>query len=127
MPAKSLKRLLLPALALLAAAAPASARPTQSSFDGRWSVVIITDAGTCDRSYRYGLVVSRGQLSYEGGSGVIVSGGVDPRGRVTVGLRYGDASAQGSGRLSGAAGGGRWQGVSSGARCSGRWLAERHE
>jgi hypothetical protein len=127
MPAKSLRRLLLPALALLAAAAPASARPTQSSFDGRWSVVIITDAGTCDRSYRYGLVVSRGQLSYEGGSGVIVSGGVDPRGRVTVGLRYGEASAQGSGRLSGAAGGGRWQGVSSGARCSGRWLAERHE
>ena len=126
MPAKSLKRLLLPALALLAAAAPASARPTQSSFDGRWSVVIVTDAGTCDRSYRYGLVVSRGRLSYEGDSGVIVSGGVDPRGRVTVGLRYGEASAQGSGRLSGAAGGGRWQGISSGARCSGRWQAERH-
>jgi hypothetical protein len=127
MPAKSLRRLLLPALALLTATAPASARPTQSSFDGRWSVVIITDAGTCDRSYRYGLVVSRGRLSYQGDSGVIVSGGVDPRGRVTVGVRYGDASAQGSGRLSGPAGGGRWQGISSGARCSGRWLAERRD
>jgi hypothetical protein len=127
MPAKSLKRLLLPALALLAAAAPASARPSPSSFDGRWSVVIITDAGTCDRSYRYGLVVSRGQISYEGASGVMVSGGVDSRGHLSVGLRYGEASAQGSGRLSGPAGGGRWQGVSSGARCSGRWLAERRD
>jgi len=42
--------------------------------------VIITDAGTCGRSYRYGLVVSRGRISYEGDSSVIISGGVDPRG-----------------------------------------------
>ncbi len=121
----SLKRVVLPALALLAATAPSLARPTQSSFDGRWSVVIITDAGACDRSYRYGLVVSRGRISYGGGGGVMVSGGVDPRGRVSVNLRYGEAAAQGSGHLSGSDGGGRWQGASAGARCSGRWLAER--
>jgi hypothetical protein len=122
----SSKRTLLSALALLAATAPASARPSQASFDGRWSVVIMTDAGSCDRSYRYGLVVSRGSISYDG-SGVLVSGGVDPRGRVSVSLRYGEAAAQGSGRLSGTAGGGRWQGVSAGARCSGRWVAERRD
>ncbi len=127
MPAMSLKRLVLPTLALLAAAAPAAARPTQASFDGRWSVVIMTDAGRCDRSYRYGLVVSRGRISYDGNSGVVVSGGVDPRGRVAVSLRYGDAAAEGSGRLSGTGGGGHWQGMSSGARCSGRWLAERRD
>ncbi len=121
----SLKRLSLPALALLAATLPASAKPTQSSFDGRWSVVIVTDAGTCDASYRYGLVVSGGRLSYAGDSGVIISGGVDPHGRVSVSLRYGEAAAQGSGRLSGTGGAGRWQGASSGARCSGHWLAER--
>ncbi len=123
--AMSLKRIVLPTLALLAATAPGLARSTQSSFDGRWSVVIITDAGTCDRSYRYGLVVSRGRISYEGGSGVSVSGGVDPRGRVSVSLRYGQAAAQGSGRLSRSDDEGRWQGASSGTRCSGRWLAER--
>ena len=125
--AMSLKRILLPALALLAATAPGSARPTQSGFDGRWSVVIVTDAGTCDRSYRYGVAISRGRISYAGDSGVLVSGGVDPRGRVSVSLSYGQAAAQGSGRLSGAAGEGRWQGASSGARCSGRWLAERRD
>ena len=63
--AMPLKRILLSTLLLLSAIAPGSARSTQSSFDGRWSVVIITDAGTCDRSYRYGLIVSRGRISYE--------------------------------------------------------------
>ena len=125
MPAMTLKRIVLPALALLAAAAPASARPAQSSFDGRWSVVIVTDAGSCDSSYRYGLVVAGGRITYAGDSGVMISGGVDPRGRVSVSLRYGQAAAQGNGRLSGSGGGGRWQGQSSGARCSGHWLAER--
>src|SRR5712672_1842536 len=123
--AMSSTRILLSTLVLLAATAPGAARSTQSSFDGRWSVVIITDAGTCDRSYRYGLVVSRGRISYGGESGVVISGGVDPRGRVSVSLRYGQSAAQGSGRLSRSNGGGRWQGASSGSGCSGRWLAER--
>ena len=123
----SLKRIVLPALALLAATVPGSARSTQASFDGRWSVVIITDAGTCDRSYRYGLDIARGRISYAGDSGVLVSGGVDPRGHVSVSLHYGQAAAQGSGRLSRSGGEGRWQGASSGARCSGRWLAERRD
>ena len=123
--AMSLKRSLLSTLVLLAATAPGLARSTHSSSDGRWSVVIITDAGTCDRSYRYGLVVSHGRIYYGGDSGVIISGGVDPRGRLSVSLRYGQAAAQGSGRLSRSDGEGRWQGASSGSRCSGRWLAER--
>jgi hypothetical protein len=123
--ATSLRAVFLAALVLIAGAAPGSARSTQPSFDGRWSVLIITDAGTCDRSYRYGVVVSRGRISYAGDSSVMISGGVDPRGRVSVSLRYGASAAQGSGRLSGSDGEGRWQGASSGARCSGRWLAER--
>ena len=127
MAAISLRRIVLTSLVALAAAAPAAARSTQASFDGRWSVLIITDAGTCDRSYRYGLVVSHGRIYDAGNSGVAISGGVDRGGRVSVSLRYGEAAAQGSGRLSGTAGEGRWQGASSGARCSGRWLAERRD
>ena len=123
--AMSLRRILLSTLVLVAAISPGLARSTQASFDGHWSVVIITDAGTCDRSYRYGLVVSRGRITYEGDSSVIISGGVDRGGRVSVSLRYGQAAAQGSGRLSGSGGGGHWQGESSGSLCSGRWLAER--
>jgi hypothetical protein len=125
MPAMSLRRILLSTLVLLAATAPGSARSTQASFDGRWSVVIITDAGACERSYRYGLVVSRGRIYHEGDSSVTISGGVDPRGRVSVSLRSGQSDAEGSGRLSRSAGEGRWRGASSGSSCSGRWLAQR--
>ena len=125
--ATSLQRTVLSTLVLLAASAPGWARSAQSSFDGRWSVVIITDAGACDRSYRYGLVVSHGRISYEGDSSVAISGGVDPRGRVSVSLRYGQSAAQGNGRLSRSNGAGRWQGASSNSRCSGRWVAERRD
>src|SRR5712672_3453931 len=125
--AMSLRPILLSTLVLLAATAPGSARSAQSGFDGRWSVVIITEAGACDRSYRYGLVVSRGRIYHEGDSSVAISGGVDPRGRVSVSLSYGQSAAQGSGRLSRSDGEGRWQGASSGSRCSGRWLAQRRD
>jgi len=122
-----LRRILSTTLLVLAVAAPGSAKPTQSSFDGHWSVVIITDAGTCDRSYRYGLVVSSGRIYYQGGTGVLISGAVDRRGRVSVNLRYGESAAQGNGRLSTSDGAGRWHGASSGALCSGHWLAERRD
>lgn len=123
--AMSLHRILPSTLMLLAAIAPGSARSAQSSFDGRWSVIVITDAGTCDRSYRYGVVVSHGRISYAGDAGVNVSGGVDPRGRISVKVSYGPSAAQGSGRLSRSDGEGRWEGASSGSRCSGHWQAER--
>ncbi|HEV3371537.1 MAG TPA: hypothetical protein VG145_03250, partial [Xanthobacteraceae bacterium] len=34
----------------LGAAAPAAATP---NYDGLWSVVIVTEKGSCDRAYRY--------------------------------------------------------------------------
>ncbi len=85
----------------------------------------MTDAGTCDRAYRYGLRIAGGQLYYDGGMGVTLSGRVTPNGNVRVSLRQGDAAAQGSGRLSRSAGAGRWQGASPNMRCSGHWQAER--
>jgi hypothetical protein len=123
----SMRRILPAALLMLVAATPGSANPTQSGFDGHWSVVIVTDAGTCDRSYRYGLVVSSGRIYYQGDTGVVVSGAVDRRGRLSVSLHYGESAAQGNGRLSRSNGAGRWHGASSGARCSGHWLAERRD
>jgi len=107
---------------------PPQPRAAQSmNFDGRWSVVVITDAGTCDRAYRYGVRISGGRIYYEGDTGVQVSGQVDPRGNVSVSLRYGESRAQGSGHLSESGGEGRWQGASATAGCSGRWEAERRD
>ena len=108
------------------AKAPPQPKPAPAiNYDGRWSVVIITDAGTCDRAYRYGLRISGGRIYYEGDSAAVVNGQVDARGNVVVNLRYGQSTANGSGHLTESDGEGRWQGASTSSSCSGRWEAER--
>jgi hypothetical protein len=121
----TLRRLMLATVLVLATTVSGSARTARTSFDGSWSVLIITDAGTCDRAYRYGMRISGGQLHYDGGMGVVLSGQVTPKGNVSVSLSQGDKSARGSGRLSKSSGSGRWQGASPTLRCSGHWRAER--
>ena len=120
----SMRLLMLSISLVLLATLPGSARPSSSSYDGAWSVVIITDAGSCDRSSRYGVQIVGGRVLTNAG-GVAMSGRVDPAGRVVVGLRSGGSAASGSGRLSGSTGYGRWQGVSGNTRCFGRWQAQR--
>jgi hypothetical protein len=101
--------------------APATAR---MPFDGTWSVLIVTDRGTCDRAYRYALHIANGRVSYDNPS-VSVSGRVDGAGRVRVALSAGGQSASGFGRLAGNHGRGSWSGRSSVSQCSGHWEAER--
>ncbi len=110
----------LPGAAVLFATLTTAA-PAQSRYDGAWSVTIITDAGDCDRAYRYGLQIQGGRVFYDGG-GV---GRVSSNGQVTVTIQQGSGVATGSGRLSGNSGGGRWRGESPQGRCSGHWQAQR--
>lgn len=104
---------------------PAPAAASTASFDGRWSVVIITDSGNCDRAYRYGVRISGGRIYYEGDSAAQINGQVDAAGNVVVSLRYGQSSASGGGHLTGSGGEGSWRGASSSSSCSGHWEAER--
>jgi hypothetical protein len=97
----------------------------QKSFDGAWSVLIITDSGECDRAYRYGVRIAGGRILYDGEAGVSFTGSVGADGRLTATVSRGSQSASGSGRLAGDQGGGTWSGKSSTGRCSGRWEAER--
>jgi hypothetical protein len=108
------------ALPLLAGSAALARTP----FDGRWSVSIITNAGACDRGYRYRLNIENGQISYDDPA-VQVSGQVTPRGQVQVMLRAGGQQAAGTGRLSRDYGEGQWSGQSAAGQCSGVWQAER--
>src|SRR5580693_180752 len=96
----------------LGAAAPAAATP---SYDGLWSVVIVTEKGTCDRAYRYPVRISNGAVQNDGPSLINVSGSVRGNGAVTVLVSAGDKSASGTGRLAGKVGGGKW----SGGECAG--------
>jgi hypothetical protein len=110
--------LALGTLAALGIAVPAASAP---SYDGLWSVVIITEKGTCDRAYRYPIRISKGTMLNAGDSPVTIKGNVGNNGSVTVRVSYGDKSATGSGRLSSSIGVGSW----SGGECSGTWEAER--
>lgn len=96
----------------------------QRAFDGQWSVLIVTQRGTCDRAYRYGVSIRSGRVYYDGGI-VNFTGRVAANGAVSVRVTSGGASANGSGRLTRNSGQGRWIGQSGGDRCSGYWTAER--
>ena len=112
--------------ALLLAVSVCGATPglTRTPYDGLWSVLIITDAGTCDRGYRYALQITNGRVTYDDPS-FNVTGRVMPGGQVRVSIAYGQSLASGSGRLTSNYGTGVWSGHSATARCSGHWEAER--
>jgi hypothetical protein len=111
--------------AVLLAGAMSSSASAQSAFDGAWSVLVITQSGSCDRAYRYDVQVSRGTLRYRGEAGINLSGHVNSAGQVRVSIGRGNQSANGTGRLSRNSGSGTWRGRSSQQSCSGRWEAER--
>ncbi len=102
-------------------AAPGCRR--RPNYDGLWSVVIMTQKGTCDRAYRYPVRISKGAVENDGPSLINVSGKVGGNGAVTVLVSAGDKSATGTGKLSGKIGGGKW----SGGECAGTWEAERRD
>lgn len=111
----------VPALAATTVAAPKLAAAA-TPFDGNWSVLIVTDKGTCDKAYRYPVVIREGAVLYGGKSGFAVQGRVDPKGALSVRISYGGQAADGVGRLALKSGSGTW---AAGTACTGRWQAER--
>jgi hypothetical protein len=117
------------ALALVAIPGAADARarqaPTAGSagYDGQWNVLIVTRAGTCDRTYSFPVTISGGRVL--GGGTAEVSGRVGRGGGVAVRVSAGGSYATGSGRLGQNSGGGRWTGRGSAGVCSGNWQATR--
>ena len=99
----------------------ASSATSATSYDGLWSVVIVTEKGACDRAYRYPIRIFNGAMVNEGSSPAAITGKVVGNGAVTVTVSTGNKSATGSGRLSGTIGTGSW----TGGDCSGTWEAER--
>jgi hypothetical protein len=105
-------------LGLAAVAIPAKAT---GNFDGKWSVVVVTTQGNCDRAYRYPIAIRGETLVNAGDTAFDISGRVQGNGAVAVKISYGDKSAHGVGRLAGGMGSGSWTGGS----CAGTWTAER--
>jgi hypothetical protein len=103
----------------------AAAAPVTTAFDGDWSVVIMTQSGGCERSYRYGVRIANGDVLYDGGGPVDLQGHVYSNGSVRVRVSGAGQQADGQGRLSRTLGTGTWQGQGSLGSCAGVWQAER--
>lgn len=112
--------------ALAAGGIPASAGAAvaRTNYDGNWSVLIITNSGACERTYRYGVQINDGYV-YGGGGAVDLQGRVARDGVVRVSVAAGEQRANGSGRLFRDYGGGVWRGQGPTGACAGRWEAER--
>jgi hypothetical protein len=97
----------------------------QAAYDGLWSVLIITDKGTCDRGYRYAIRIKGGKVTHAdpANSSFRINGRVSGNGAARVSVARGDQSANGSGRITRNGGAGRWK--SAKGECSGTWEAER--
>ena len=115
-------------LAALLAGSAISGQPHPAfaaTQDGNWSVLIVTEKGTCDRGYRYNVKVANGQVRYQGNAAVNLAGTVAPSGVVKVSIKIGGQGADGTGRLSDNSGTGTWHGIGSSGTCAGHWEAER--
>jgi hypothetical protein len=102
---------------------PAAAGPRPGAYDGNWNVVFTTRAGNCSSTNSAPFNVSGTHISSAGGGKV--TGGISRNGAVSVRISLGMSVANGTGRLAGNFGAGRWSGVISGDRCSGTWQATR--
>ena len=111
--------------ALLGAVAiPGPAAAARSgAYDGTWNVTFTPRAGNCHASNTVPFNVYGTQVSSAGGGKV--TGGVSRNGAVSVRITVGASWANGSGRLAGTSGAGRWSGLITGDRCSGIWQAIR--
>lgn len=107
----------LGALALLVTPAPAA-----GTFDGAWSVEVITRQGSCE-VYKWRIAVTDGKITDVEDDLARASGGIDTRGRVAVTLTRGAESLIATGSLAGRSGAGKWKSPSKG--CSGDWRAVR--
>jgi hypothetical protein len=107
------------------AAAPPGAAAATTVYDGLWSVLVITDSGTCDRAYRYPVRIAGGRVghAHPSNTSFTIAGRVGRGGSLRVSVSRGDRRAEGTGRLTRNSGGGKWR--SARGECSGKWTAER--
>ena len=115
---------LAPVLGTITVLATGTAAHAQATFDGLWSVQIVSQAGPCGQGYvTYPVRIVRGTVQNAGNMSAFVAGRVDRRGVVRVSVSSGGQQAHGAGRLSPSSGSSRWSSPTNG--CSGFWIARR--
>jgi RNA polymerase sigma factor (sigma-70 family) len=100
---------------------PAQSAPL-NQFDGRWSILVVTDRGDCS-IYRYGVIVDHGRARYAGTADFTIDGSIAPNGTVRARISRGSNHADVRGRVGQGTGSGLWHTAGS-YDCSGHWTAE---
>jgi hypothetical protein len=100
-------------------AAPATAVPSESAFDGRWAVEIVPESGDC-RARTVALKVDEGEISYAG-FGARADGNISPDGALYVTISRREKVVNASGSVAGTTGAGNWASPD----CEGTWVARR--
>ncbi len=95
-----------------------------AAFDGAWTVMIMTQRGTCDSVQRLSIDIRDGAFEYSGSS-LELHGRVSNDGAVQVRVAAGGQNANGTGHLTFHSGSGTWHGAGTSGNCTGRWSAER--
>lgn len=117
-----MNKMLRRGLAALATLAAVQTLPAlASTYDGKWSVSVVTEKGSCD-AYRWDLGIAGGRIN-ERGLIAQANGRVDQRGVVNVTFTRGSDQLAATGTLTDGDGSGRWDLPS--RQCSGRWKAEK--
>jgi hypothetical protein len=94
-----------------------------ASHDGIYAVQIVTEKGTCDRSYLWTIAISGGRVSATGSTPMEASGQVNPQGNVSLAFRGFNAVAHVVGKMNGKRGSGTWSSPT--MACAGTWRALR--
>jgi hypothetical protein len=115
------------AVLLTLAGYPTGTAYARTIYDGAWSVLIVTMSGSCDPSYRYGVRINDGIVTYDGIAPIDMRGRVTPKGAVRVIVQSGSQWADGTGKMTRNRGGGIWRGQGMGSACAGTWQAERRD
>jgi hypothetical protein len=105
---------------LLVSSLPIAASAMAHTFDGEWSVQIVSKSATCGDGTTVSIDIADGRVA-SSAIGVAASGHVGDSGAINVTLANGVKRAAGSGHLAGSAGSGTWRGL----MCSGTWVATK--
>ncbi len=100
------------------------AASAQQQFNGSWAVEVVPQTGSCQKTYRFPILIQDGQVRYGGSQGIAASGAVTSRGLIQGSIGAGSVQASVVGRLSGRSGSGTWVGAGS-FSCSGQWRAAK--
>jgi hypothetical protein len=92
-----------------------------SSYDGHWTVQLVTIRGDCEPTASWEVGVAASRIAESGA--FQATGVVDPQGRVRLEVVSGQDRVSARGKLSGSYGSGEW--TSSTRVCSGHWRASR--